>query len=181
MVRPVDTCPECGNSDMRVRLVRGAPVHECRLCEARFGDRTVLDELADAEEAAARGVPEAIWPLVRALEALPGLLVREAHDGDVPRGTLPAVAIGAASATALGSLENLAKSLQLGAGGLQCRWRLAVEYRRDLVFVLAPVAAAPVTAAALAAAHEDLGQLRRNVERDQRLGWWRHAGRPANG
>lgn len=177
----MDTCPECGNSDMRVRLVRGVPVHECGMCGARFGDRWALAEIDDAEAAAERGLPVEVWPLVRTLEHLPGCRVREASAGEVRRGESPSLAIGATSADGLLQLENLTKSLQLGAGGLQCRWRIVVEYRRDLVFVLAPVPEGPVTATTIAAALADLEIVRTNLERDSRLRWWRHADGPANG
>lgn len=179
IVRGVDTCPECGNGDMRVRVVGGASIHECGLCRARFGERSAIEALDDVDEAEQRGVAPAVWPLVRALERLPGLLVEKVDGGDADAGGLPFVEVGVASADGLVQLENLTKSLQIGARDLLLRWVIEAEYRRHLAFVLRPRHAdGPVAGDRVRAAQSDLAALRRLVERDSRLGWWRHAGGP---
>lgn len=162
---------------MRVRVEAGTPIHECALCGARFGDRRAVEAVEDAEEARARGVSPLAWPLFRALTLLPGFAVRTADPGDVAARTLPFVEIGVADAVlAIVQAENVAKSLQLGAGELQNHWVLEVEYRRHLAFVLKPRhPGGPVHAEQVRAAQVDLGTLRRLIERDSRLGWWRHA------
>lgn len=173
----VYTCPECGNHDMRVCVVDGAPVHECGLCGAHFGERLAVETLHDAEEARHRGVQGGIWPLVRVLERLPGLAVRTSLAADPSLAVLPFVELGATSPEALVQLENLAKSLRLGAGGLRLHWIVEVEYQHHLAFVLKPrhgggaVPLGLVRDAAL-----DVDVLRRQLERDMRLSWWRHAG-----
>lgn len=167
---------------MRVLVVDGAAIHECGMCSARFGDPAAVDALADAEEARQRGVEAGVWPLVRALGRLPGLVVRKNTAGDVARRELPFVELGATSADALVQLENLAKSLRLGAGALRLHWILEVEYQQHLAFVLKPRhPGGAVTASEARFAQEDLAVLRRQLERDLRLQWWRHAGDRANG
>lgn len=178
----VQTCPDCGNHDMHVQVVDGAAVHECGMCGSRFGDRAAVDALTDADEAAQRGVEAAVWPLVRALGRLPGLVVRKSTVGDVAERELPFVELGATSPEALVQLENLAKSLRLGAGALRLHWIIEVEYQQHLAFVLKPRhPGGPVTAAEAQFAQADLALLRRQLERDLRLGWWQHARADGNG
>jgi len=167
---------------MRVRVVDGASIHECALCGARFGDRRAVASLADAEEARLRGVDAAVWPLVRGLERLPGLCVRSAAGGDLEARTLPFVELCATAAEALHQLENLAKSLRLGASALRLHWIVEVEYQHHLSFVLKPRhPGGPVSAAEARDARLDLDVLFRQLERDMRLKWWRHAAAGPNG
>lgn len=174
---PVQTCPECGNHGLTVRLVDRAAVHECSLCGARFGDRAAIAMLSDREQAAARGVDAEVWPLVRALTALPGLVVRRSGGTSGSPPTLPFVELAIGDAQALVQVENLAKSLRLAAGGLHLHWQLVVEFQQNLVFVLKPRhPGGPVTTAEAADARLDLGVLATQLARDVRLSWWRHAG-----
>jgi hypothetical protein len=162
---------------MRVRVQAGTPIHECGLCGARFGERLAVEALDDAEVARQRCVPELVWPLVRALERLPGLHVREASAGDEASRTLPFVELGLVDADALVQIENVAKSLLVAAGGLKCHWVVEVEYRRHLAFVLKPRhGGGAIATEQVRDARIDLSMLWRNFERDSRLGWWRHAG-----
>jgi hypothetical protein len=181
MVCGVHTCADCGNSDVRVLVADSAVVHECGLCGARFGDRAAIAALEDRQAAAERGLSPLVWPLVRALEALPGLHVRSAVAGGLTPPTLPFVELGAGDQRVLLQLENLAKSLQLGAGALRCHWIVEVEYHRHLVFVLKPRhAGGPIAPEFVRDAQQDLGPLRRQLERDCRLGWWRQADEASN-
>ena len=162
---------------MRVHVVDGSPVHECGMCGARFGARVAVEALAFADEAKLRGVAAGIWPLVRVLERLPGLAVRTSAAPDAAAGVLPFVELGATSPQALVQLENLAKSLRLGAGSLRLHWIVEVEYQHHLAFVLKPRhGGGPVPAAMVRDAVIDLDALHRLLERDTRLSWWRHAG-----
>ncbi|MBL8752969.1 MAG: hypothetical protein JNK15_06665 [Planctomycetes bacterium] len=170
------TCLECGNSDMRVRVVDGASVHECGLCGARFGDRRAVTSLNDADMAATRGIGAGIWPLVRVLERLQGVVVRSSAAADPEAGALPFVELGATSADCLVQLENLAKSLRLGAGTLRLPWCIEVDYQQHLAFVLRPrLPDGPVHKALVRDADHDVEMLWRQLERDTRLAWWRHA------
>jgi hypothetical protein len=172
----VHTCLECGNSDMRVRSVDGAPVHECALCGARFGDRRALTTLQDADMAATRGIAGGIWPLVRVLERQVGVAVRSSAAADRERGTLPFVELGATSAACLVTLENLAKSLRLAVDTLRLPWVIEVDYQQHLAFVLRPrLFDGAVHPALVRDADLDVEVLWRQLERDMRLGWWRHA------
>lgn len=169
----VDTCLECGNSDLRVRLLDGLPVHECALCGARSGDPEAVARLDEEDEAQERGVPREIHGLVRALERLPGLAVRDASAGDAARRTLPYLELSLHGPMALSQLENLTKSLVLGAGSLRRHWVLEVEYLRHLAFLLKPRhLGGAISAQQVEDARADLDVLRRNLERDAGLGWW---------
>jgi hypothetical protein len=167
---------------MAVRVLDGAPVHECGLCGARFGDRAAVASLQDADEARTRGIAASIWPLVRVLERLPGLSVRAAQAADADAATLPFVELRATSADCLGQLENVCKSLRLAAGALRRRWLLEVGYVHTLVFVLKPARdGGPVTRAEVRDAGLDVDVLWRQLERDMSLPFWRHATAPPPG
>lgn len=171
---PVNTCPECGNHDMRVEAVDGVSLHVCGLCGAAFGARRAVKTIADADEAHAAGIAPGVWPLIRTLRRLSGLGVHGSSDGDDRRGTLPYVELGATAANALVQLENVAKSLRLCAGMLRRRWIVELAYERALVFVLRPARGAePASAAEVREARLDLEVLARQLTRDMRLPWWR--------
>lgn len=178
----VDVCPECDNRDMRVRVVDGAPIHECGLCGARFGDRAAIERLEDTEEATRRGIDLEVFPLVRAFDRVPGLLVREASAGDPERQAMPFVRLGPASAGAMIQLENVTKSVLLAAGELRRHWVIEVEYQRNLLFVLKPrLSGRPATPEGVREAQLDLDVLRRHLERDVKLQWWRPVQPAGNG
>jgi hypothetical protein len=181
-VWPVHTCLDCGNSDMHVHVVDGACIHVCGLCGARFGDRRAVQSLQDADEARQQGVDAEVWPLVRALRRLPGLTVRAATAADAGLGTLPRVELGVSSGDALVQLENLARSLVLGAAVLQRHWVIEVECQHHLCFVLKPRhAGGAVSRADAREASQDLEVLGRHLDRDGKLRWWRHAGGAPDG
>jgi hypothetical protein len=176
IVLPVQSCPDCGNHGLSVRLVDGVSVRECELCGARFGERQAVAALGDRDEAKARGIDGDVWPLVRTLSALPGIVVRRSMGVSSPPPTLPFVEVALGTADGLLQLENLAKSLRLAAGTLQLHWQLVVEFQQNLLFVLKPHhPGGPVTAAEAQAAAADVDRLARQIGRDQRLSWWRHA------
>ncbi|MCB9885064.1 MAG: zf-TFIIB domain-containing protein [Planctomycetes bacterium] len=177
----MDTCPDCGNHDMRVRLLDGSPVFRCELCGGEFGDRAASESLRDTLEAQHHGFDPLVWPLVRALNQLPGLVVGEASAGDEERAVLPSVEIAVRNEDCLLQLENLAKALLLGAAAMSCHWVVEVEYRRHLAFVLKPRFPGEVTARTVRDAQGDLERLRRQLERDQKLGWWQHPPEAMNG
>lgn len=162
---------------MRVRVVDGSVVHECGLCGAQFGERRAVEAATGRDEARERGVAAAVWPLVRALEALPGVAVRAAAPGGAAERALPRIEFVLLDAGAMVQLENLAKSLRLATGSLRCRWCLEVEYEQVLRFVLRPRGGGGSHADALL----DVATLAAAVQRDSRLGWWRHAKRPDSG
>jgi hypothetical protein len=161
---------------MRVRVVDGTPIHECGLCSARFGERAAVESLEHAEEAARAGVDASVWPLVRVLGRLPGLCVRSSQGGDVDARTLPFVELGITSAESLLQFENLAKSLRLGLGAVRLHWVLEIQYQHQLAVVLKPRhPGGPVSLGEARDAQIDLDVLFRQVDRDRRLRWWRHA------
>lgn len=162
---------------MLVRVVDRSAVHECELCGARFGERRAVQAVKGIDDARDRGVDPRIWPLVGALEVLPGVTVRTAVVGSPEQATAPRVEFVVHESAALVQLENLAKSLRLAAGSLRRRWCLEVEFEQVLLFVLRPRAGGGAHADAVL----DVETLAAAIARDSRLSWWRHAKRPENG
>jgi hypothetical protein len=171
MVRAVDTCAECGNTDMHVRVVDGASVHECGLCGARFGERHAVRGLDDADDAAGHGAEAALWPLQRLLGELPGVHVHGARLMGSGRAMAARIDLLIPDAAGLVTLENLTKSLRLADGRLPCRCRITVEFEQCLVFVLR-AEPAPDAAGSRSLA-EGITAWTRQIERDRRLRWWR--------
>ena len=172
----METCPDCGNSDVRAAGAPGAFVRECGLCGALFGDPAAVQTLEDEREARREGVDPAVWPLVRALRRLAGMTVVASHGGDAEARTLPFVHLAVTDAAGLVEGENLAKSLLLASRGHHLHWVLEVEYRHRLVLALKPRAGDGVAAERVRQARLDLAALGREIPRDAALSWWRHPG-----
>jgi hypothetical protein len=175
---PVEKCTECGNSHVEILVVDGGAVHECQLCGALFGEVAAVDSLQQQRAARLAGVEERIWPIVAALDRLPGIRVVRSHAGDVAALTLPFVQFAVQGSDGIVQLENLAKSLLLAARGHHLHWVVEVEYQSRLVFALKPrPPALPIAATAVRDAFSDLDPIGRAIARDSRLSWWRHPGR----
>jgi len=153
----------------------GVSVHECGLCGATFGERRAVHGAELADEAFARGIDEEVWPLARVLEQLPGFSLGSCSAGG--RASLPFVELVVGGPDALVQMENLAKSLRLGAGGLRCRWLLEARFENTLVLAVR----ADGDERQLRDARIDVEALAKQLERDMRLTWWRHAGDAQNG
>ena len=171
----VDTCPECGNSDLQACVMDGAAYVVCGLCGERFGQRHVLESVSDREEAVHQGYEVAVWPLVRALLPLQGLAIEAAEAGDVERDSGPSVTLSPRAQHGLQELENLGRSLRLAAGSLHLEWVIEVDCERRLAFVLRARVRAAWSAAALRQAHLDIETLARDLERNRKLQWWQQA------
>ncbi|MFK7742574.1 MAG: hypothetical protein AB8H80_19845 [Planctomycetota bacterium] len=172
----MNTCQECGNHDMHAKRLDGATVHECGLCGAQFGDRGAVENLERCDEATRRGVDPRIWPLGRVLEGLPGVELGAMSAGgeggqrDASGLQLPFVELVVIGAEALLSMENLAKTLRLAMGSLLCTWRIEARFELALVFQLT---IALRDQHRLRDAYIDVEALAKQLERNQRLQWWR--------
>lgn len=171
----VDTCPECGNHDLRPVKLDSGTVIECALCGEQFGERRTVTSSRLSEEAERRRIDPMIWPLARILERLPGtdLGATSAGSGE----TLPYVDVVVVGQAALLQIENLAKSMRLAEGSLRCRWRIEARFEHTLVFLVTP----NVKGSTLRDARIDIEVLAQGIERDMRLTWWRHANAAENG
>lgn len=171
----MDTCPECGNHDMRAVQNAGGTVIECALCGEQYGDRTATNKSSLALEAERRRVDVLIWPLARILEQLPGLDLGATSAGSGE--SLPFVDLVVVGQAALLQIENLAKAMRLAEGSLRCRWRIEARFEHTLVFLVSPA----LKNSTLRDSRIDIDVLAQQIDRDMRLTWWRHAHLPENG
>lgn len=157
---------------MRARDRDGATLYECGLCAAVFGDRRAVQEVDLDDEARARGIDAEIWPLARVLESLDGFALGAAGAGGGERQPWPFVELVVSGRGALLAIENVAKSLRLGARSLRCGWRIEARFEHSLVFSLV-VAADVAPAPTLRDARLDVRDLAAQLARDRKLSWWR--------
>lgn len=170
------TCEDCGGGVLRAASVEGYAVLACDLCGALHGEEGPVRAALLSREGRERGFEPAIYPLVLALDKLAGLRVVRAHAGDVEDRVWPFVQMRVLDGRALMGLENLVKSLALGAVGAGQHWVVEAEYVAHLTFTLKPRFHRDpdrIDAAAIAAVQRDLSRLAANLERDMRLSWWR--------
>jgi hypothetical protein len=175
----MEACFECGNSTVTAQVRQGRSVLECSLCGALSGAREAVSHVERHREAEQEGIDAAVLHLQRAIARLCGLRIVGCAGGDRDRRTLPFVRWVALDARGFVQLENLSKSLRLCESQLGAPWAVEVEFESTLEFVLRPRAAAATDAALVQKAQDDLHLLARSIERDVRLGWWRHPSAPA--
>jgi hypothetical protein len=150
-------------------------VFACALCGALQGDAAAVDAVESARRARERGFDPLVHPLVECLEDLRGLTVVGASGGDPERRIWPFVQF-AVGADGLGTVENLVKTLRLGAARHALHWIVEVEYAHRLVFALKPRfhrSIDAITPALVESAVADLDRIRRDLVSNQRLSWWR--------
>jgi len=170
-------CDECGNRALVAVEIEGTAVLECELCGALGGDDAAVQRVELAREARERGFEPLIYPLVRALGRIAGLRVARASAGVPEQRVWPFVQMYTVDVRALQGVENLAKSLALGAagsGGLH--WVVEVEYQTRLTFTLKPRFHRDlerIDPALVELAQRDLERVRANLEHHARLSWWR--------
>lgn len=171
-------CDECGNRALVVVMHEGQAVHECELCGALQGDDRVVSRLLLEREAQDLGFDPVVYPLVKALARVNGVRVVRASGGHVEQRVWPFVHMQVTDPhAALAGIENLTKSLALGAagsGGLH--WVVEVEYQARLTFTLKPRfhrTTDQIDVGAVRLAQRDLARICANLERDMRLSWWR--------
>jgi hypothetical protein len=170
-------CDECGNRALAAVEIEGQKLLECALCGALAGDDRTVAQVLLLREARERGYDAAVYPLVCALDKIAGLRVTRAGAGQPAQRVWPFVQMHGVDGRALLGLENLSKSLALGAagsGGLH--WVVEVEYQHRLTFTLKPRFhrdTEHIDEAAVLRAQQDLARVCANLERDMHLSWWR--------
>ena len=170
-------CEECGSSNLQWQRIEGVETLVCGLCGSVAGDDEASARALQALEARAKGHHPDVWPLVKALDRIRGLHVVRSDPGDPEARTWPFVQMVATEPKAAPTaLENLVKSLALGAPGHDVHWVVEVEYQTRLLFTLKCRFHRDVDRVGrelLLRARQDLDRVRRNLERDMRLSWWR--------
>lgn len=170
-------CDECGNRSLTTVTRDGGLVLECELCGALSGDDAAVERVRLSREAQDRGHDPVVYPMVRAIERIAGLRVARAGAGDPAQRTWPFVQMHGTDGRALQGIENLVKSLALGAtnsGGMH--WVVEVEYQARLTFTLKPRFHRDtdrIDAQLVHVAQRDLQRLCANLERHMHLSWWR--------
>jgi hypothetical protein len=168
-------CEECGSHHVEETEVEGERVEVCRLCDHLQGDDARVARVRLRLEAAERGIQPAVYPLVRAMEAVPTFRVATASAGRPDRGEYPFVFLRVA-ADGLRDVERLLTSLEMANRVTKRRWVVECSLQHGLLFILRPRFWKPVLdidARDIEEARHDLAVLAETLERDVRLGWWR--------
>ena len=167
-------CDECGSRQVRAAVVEGVRVLRCGLCDHLQGaDADVA--LAELRlEARERGFAPEVYPLVRALEAIPTFHVQAASAGREEITEYPFVFL-RLDPGGLKDLERLLTSLEMANRATRRRWVVECSLQRGVLFILRPrfwKAVQAITAQDIEEAHDDLALLATALARDVNLGWW---------
>ncbi len=168
-------CDACGNHGLEEREDLGPGVLECSLCGQLAGDDVEVNRILLRREARDRGMGEESFQLVVELNALPGVAVRRASDGDPFEGTWPRIEM-ECDRRGVRQLGYLLRSLTLHKRELRFPWTLTLGLHDGLRYVLGPdFQASPthVSPGMIEDACADLQRLTDFVAADMRLSWWR--------
>lgn len=167
-------CDECGSSQVAEAEVEGIAVGLCALCGNLQGDEAQVALVHERREAAERGFEPVIYPLVRALEAVPTFRVSGASAGRPSVSEYPYVFL-RVKVGGLVDVERLLTSLEMANRSTKRRWVVECSLQRGLLFILRPRFWKPVldiSAQDIAEARGDLPLLAKAIERDVKLSWW---------
>ena len=137
-----------------------------------------MSQVAQAEErieARERGFQPEIYPLVKALEAVPTFRVKAASAGRVERAEFPFVFLRVKEG-GLRDVEHLLTSLEMANRSTMRRWVVECTLQRGLLFILRPRFWKPVldiSAKDITECRADLPVLSKALQRDVHLNWWR--------
>lgn len=170
-------CLECGNDSMARKGIGDVLVYECEFCGAFDGDAKAVSTAHMHREARERGLDPEIYPLVRAIERIPGFHVREASAGDTMSLIPPYLFVYLEDRTGtLKQLEHTLQSLEMSHRRTEYPWAFEAHYMKgELQFALRPRFMKPVqdvSADELNRAVADIATLARRLDRDLDLSWW---------
>lgn len=168
-------CEECGSRQVALRLVEGVEVGECALCGHLQGDDAQVEVVELRRTAKARGLDEAVLPLVEALERVPTFRVDGAAGGDPVRGDYPFVFL-RLEPGGLVDLERLLTALEMANHATQRRWVVECALQRGLLFILRPRFWKPVTSITaddIRESRADLYVLAATLKGNVDAPWWR--------
>lgn len=169
------TCEECGSRQVALRLVEGVELEECALCGHLQGDDAKVARVERRREARERGFEPEVYPLVRALEAVPNFRVAGASAGDPGRRDYPFVFL-RLEPGGLVDLERLLTALDMANHATKRRWVVECALQRGLLFILRPRFWKPVTAISaddILESRSDLAVLAATLEQNVGADWWR--------
>ncbi len=169
-------CDECGNHDLQEVVIEGQKVYECGLCSALSGDERAVTKVLRSRQARDYGMDPEVFELQKVLDRIDGLRVKRSEQGDPAAILWPHVTMVSDGDTFLMGLENMLKSIALGASSCEVHWIVEVEYQSELCYTLKPRFHRDVEAIGseqIRAAQRDLARLARGLERDRNLSWWR--------
>lgn len=169
------SCDECGSQQVEESLVEEVEVLVCRLCGHLQGDGSNVRLVEERLEAQERGFQPAVYPLVKALEAVPTFKVSAASAGRPARAEYPFVFLRVKEG-GLADVERLLTSLEMANRVTQRRWVVECSLQRGLLFILRPrfwKAVLDISAQDIEEARADLPLLADTLRRDVALGWWK--------
>jgi hypothetical protein len=167
-------CEVCGCHDVHVTELEGFVLEECRLCGNLQGDDEVVARIDEIREGRREGIEDSVYPLVKALRAIPTFKTISSCGGHAERREPPYVWFTIEQDT-LRYLEKLCASLSMANRRMRCRWVIEVTMQRRLTFELKPNFhrhAAEVDARRIGDAIADLDVLARTFRRDRDLAWF---------
>jgi hypothetical protein len=168
-------CDVCGCHDVHRTDVEGFVLEECRLCGNIQGDDEAVARVEELREGRQQGIEDDVYPLVKALRAIPTFRTVSSCGGHVDRREPPHVWFTIEQDT-LRYLDRMATSLSMANRLTRCRWVIEATMQRKLTFHLKPNFyrhAADVPASRIAEAIADLVVLARTFKRDRDLAWFR--------
>jgi len=168
-------CDVCGCHDVHRTEVEGFVLEECRLCGNIQGDDEAVVRVEELREGRQEGIEDDVYPLVKALRAIPTFRTISSCGGHIERREPPYVWFTIEKDT-LAYLERLTVSVSMANRVARCRWVVEVTMQRKLTFHLKPNFyrhAADVPASRIADAIADLEILARTFKRDRDLAWFR--------
>ena len=168
-------CEECGSRQVALRLVEGVEVEECALCGHLQGDDRRVERVEQRRDAREKGHDPAVYPLVRALEAVPTFRVAGASAGDPVRRDYPFVFL-RLEPTGLKDLERLLTAIDMANHATKRRWVVECALQRGLLFILRPRFWKPVTAISaedILESRGDLAILAATLEQNVGADWWK--------
>ena len=171
----MDVCEVCGSHQIERVLQDGAELWRCGLCDHLHGDATVIDRIETRSEADERGFHPLVYPLVKALEAVPTFRVAQASAGRPDASEYPFVFL-RVEAGGLLDVEHLLTSLEMANRSTRRRWVIECALQRGLLFIVRPrfwKAIQDITPKDIDECRADLHHLAEAVGRDLRLTWWR--------
>ncbi|MDA1195408.1 MAG: hypothetical protein O2894_09520 [Planctomycetota bacterium] len=159
---------------MEPTRVHGMDLYRCGLCDHLHGSAEQLAEIDLHDEAEVRGIHPDVYPLVRALEAVPTFQVVATSVGDVETSEFPFVFLRVEEG-GLRHIERLLTSLEMANRSTKRRWVVECTLQRGLVFVLRPRFWKPILeidGTDIREARADFHTLADILTRDVQLGWW---------
>lgn len=168
-------CEECGSQQVVPAHIEGVDVEQCGLCDHVQGDAAAVAQIEERREAAESGFNSIVYPLVKAMNAVPTFRVTEASAGRPETSEYPFVFFRLAEA-GVRDLERLLTSLEMANQTTTRRWVVECTLQRGLLFILRPRFWKPIleiNTADIREARQDLKLLAEVLARDIKLSWWR--------